>query len=368
MALLAGQIDELGLGDFYTVKGTEIVGANGTRFIFAGIRHNVTKIKSMEGVDVCWVEEAEKVSKESWDVLIPTIRKESSEIWISFNPKSKHDNTWVRFIETPSPDAEVVEVNWRDNPWFPEVLRKEMEHLKSISQADYLHIWEGLPLEDAGDTVFKPQWDQFWAARNYKGMNIYITVDPANSKKEGSDYTIFTVWGIGPDRNFYVIEWIRDKLDVYERALELFRLVQKYKPRKCGYEHYGMQADITVIEKLQEDNNYRFPIVALGGKVKKEDRIKSGLLPLLQEGRLFVPDHCTYTDRKGKTWDLTKEYMREKDVFPFADGFEVHDDMLDCMARIAEPDLGVLFPSGEILDVLAPTHYREQEDYNPFKY
>lgn len=141
--LLKDQIDALGLSDFYQVLESEIRGANGTMFVFAGVKNNPSKIKSAEGFDVCWVEEAEKVSEESWRVLIPTFRREGSEIWVSFNPHLQTDATYQRFVVNPPPGAVVVEINWRDNPWFPEVLEKERQHLEKTDPELYLHVWEG---------------------------------------------------------------------------------------------------------------------------------------------------------------------------------------------------------------------------------
>ena len=142
-ALLADQIKSLGLEDFYTVQNTSIFGKNGTEFLFAGLKHNITKIKSFEGVDICWVEEAQTTSKSSWDTLIPTIRKEGSEIWITFNPELDTDETYKRFVVMPPKTAKVVKVNWSDNPWFPKVLRDEMEDLKERDMDAYLNVWEG---------------------------------------------------------------------------------------------------------------------------------------------------------------------------------------------------------------------------------
>jgi len=142
-ALLSDQIKALGLEDFYTVQNTTIFGSNGTEFLFAGLKHNVTKIKSFEGVDICWVEEAQTTSKSSWDVLIPTIRKPESEIWVTFNPELDTDETYKRFVVLPPANAKVVKVNWSDNPWFPQVLRDEMEDLKARDMDAYLNVWEG---------------------------------------------------------------------------------------------------------------------------------------------------------------------------------------------------------------------------------
>ena len=142
--LLADKImasDELSA--FYTVQQASIKGINGTEFLFKGMKHNSTEIKSTEGIDICWVEEAEKVSDASWELLIPTIRKEGSEIWVSFNNKQPTDATYRLLVANKREDSIVKKVSWRDNPWFPDVLRKEMEHLKKVDYEAYLHVWEG---------------------------------------------------------------------------------------------------------------------------------------------------------------------------------------------------------------------------------
>ncbi len=141
--LLNDQIQSLGLGAFYEVLEAEIRGLNGSTFSFTGLATNtVESIKSFEGCDIVWVEEAQTVSKKSWDILIPTIRKPNSEIWVSFNPNIDTDDTYTRFVVNPPENAKVVKVNYTDNPWFPEVL--ETERLHSLkTNPDYANIWEG---------------------------------------------------------------------------------------------------------------------------------------------------------------------------------------------------------------------------------
>lgn len=142
-ALLSDQIRALGLDAHYEIQRARIVGTNGTTFGFEGLRHNITSIKSYEGADVCWVEEAQTVSKESWDILVPTIRKPESEIWVSFNPELDTDETYRRFVMHPPPNAVVAKVNYSENPWFPEVLDAERLHLKQTDPDAYLTVWEG---------------------------------------------------------------------------------------------------------------------------------------------------------------------------------------------------------------------------------
>jgi phage terminase large subunit len=141
--LLSDQIQLLGLGAFYEVLESEIRGRNGSSFSFTGLATNtVESIKSFEGCDVVFVEEAQTVSKKSWDILIPTIRKPNSEIWVSFNPGLDTDDTYTRFVVNPPENAKVVKVNYTDNPWFPEVLEIERQHSEKTNP-DYANIWEG---------------------------------------------------------------------------------------------------------------------------------------------------------------------------------------------------------------------------------
>lgn len=153
--LLDNQIQDMGLSGFYRVLETSIVGANGTEFVFAGLKQNIDNLKSYEGVDICWVEEAHVVSKKSWSKLIPTIRKEGSEVWVSFNPELETDETYQRFVVNPPPSAKVVKVNWSDNPWLSSVLRQEMEDLKAKDPDGYEHVYEGMCKQVVEGAVYR---------------------------------------------------------------------------------------------------------------------------------------------------------------------------------------------------------------------
>jgi phage terminase large subunit len=148
--LLGDQIKLMGLEGFYEVLTHEIRGKNGSAFIFSGLSNlTAATIKSYEGLDRAWVEEAQAVTRRSWDILVPTIRKDGSEIWVTFNPELDTDETFVRLVEDPPSDAYVQQLSWRENPWFPEVLKQERENfLRQVEQGkrtqeDYDNIWEG---------------------------------------------------------------------------------------------------------------------------------------------------------------------------------------------------------------------------------
>lgn len=156
--LLSDQIHRLGLEQYYEIQRSTILGSNGTAFLFEGVRHNVTKIKSMEGIDICWVEEAEKTSEDSWDVLIPTIRKEGSEIWMTFNPDQETDPTYQRFVVDPPQDTIVQHTTWRDNPHFPEALERERDYLWRVDPERAAHVWDGQCRQHTDAQVLKGKW------------------------------------------------------------------------------------------------------------------------------------------------------------------------------------------------------------------
>ena len=170
-------------------------------------------------------------------------------------------------------------------------------------------------------------------------FNKYIVVDPAGARKRNSDYTVMLVIGLGHDKNWYVIDGIRDRLNLKGRAEMLFMLHRRHSPLAVGYEQYGMQADIEYIETEQEARNYRFGITALGGNVAKNDRILS-LGPYFEQGRIYLPTRLPFITCEGKWDDLTRCFIEEYLAFPVTS----HDDMLDCFARIVEPKLGAEFP------------------------
>lgn len=185
LKLLADQTIALGLEDFYEVQTAAIYGKNGTEFSFIGLKNNPTKVKSYEGVDICWVEEAATVSKRSWDVLIPTIRKQGSEIWISFNPELETDETYKRFVLNPPPNSDVVKVNYVDNPWLPQTLRDEMEHSKNTDPDQYNHVWLGFTKKILDGAVYAKEMRK----AEEEGRFLRIKYDPSKP--------VHTFWDLG---------------------------------------------------------------------------------------------------------------------------------------------------------------------------
>lgn len=186
-----------------------------------------------------------------------------------------------------------------------------------------------------GANVFRREWIQ-WIEGDPKpeGLNIYILVDPANEKRKTNDYTTFWVIGLDSNRNYIGLDVIRDRLNLTERTNRLFDLHATWKPLHVVYEKYGMQADVQHIRYVQNERNYRFPIVEIGGSVPKLDRIRR-LIPVFESKRIYLRRSKTYSNSEGETRNLMDVFLEEEyAAFPVM----AHDDMFDCLARIEDPE------------------------------
>lgn len=182
--LLEEKIEALGVGSLFEVQQSKIIGKNGSLIIFQGMQdHTADSIKSLQGFQVAWVEEAQSLSQRSLDLLRPTIREEGSELWFSFNPCNNTDpvDSLLRG-DNPPPGTVVVEANWRDNPSFPDVLRVEMEYDRGRDPDKYAHVWEGKYLQRSDAKVFR-NWkiEEFEAPKDAVhrfGADFGFSVDP----------------------------------------------------------------------------------------------------------------------------------------------------------------------------------------------
>lgn len=235
--LLADIIRAHNLTGFYSVQEASIRGGNGAEFVFRGLKHNARDLKSLEGADICWIEEAENVSDNSYEILIPTIRKEGSEIWATFNVKNIADPTYRRFITEAGDDTDSRKVSWRDNPFLPEVLRLEMEKLKSRDPEAYAHIWEGEPDNRRSGAVYAKQIAK---ARDEKRITL-VPYDPACE--------VFTAWdlGYGDSTAIWFLQWVGRELrwiDFYENSGEqLLHYAETVKAKKYNYSLHFLPHD-----------------------------------------------------------------------------------------------------------------------------
>ncbi len=218
LQLLADQIERLGLQDYFEVQKNQIIGSNGSRFIFEGLRSNITKIKSLEGIDIVWVEEAEAVTKTSFQVLIPTIRKPGSEIWVSFNPYDELDDVYQRFVLSPPPETYSVQINYPQNPWLPEELLKEAEYMKSQDEGLYRHIWLGECLSNKEGAYYAQQIKQLDEQGHITSVNIE------------SNLPVNTYWDLGVSDSTAI--WF---VQVFNNEI---RVIDYYENHSEGLNHY----------------------------------------------------------------------------------------------------------------------------------
>jgi predicted phage terminase large subunit-like protein len=188
---------------------------------------------------------------------------------------------------------------------------------------------------------------------HWKKMTRYLLVDPASGKKKDSDYTAMWVVGLASDGNYYVLDMLRDRLTLTERTERLFLLHRKWHPKEVRYEKYGMMADIEHIKSRQEIENYRFDLKEVGGQTKKEDRI-GRLIPAFEQGKFFFPKSYHVTDYQKVVVDLVRIFLEEEFAsFPVG----LHDDMLDSLSRISEPEMKLVWPKEEKTTIDPPKHY-----------
>lgn len=190
---------------------------------------------------------------------------------------------------------------------------------------------------------FKVEWLKYYRGTlDHRNMVKLLLVDPANAKKEISDYTSIWVLGFNSDRKVYVLDLVRDRLNLTERTAAVFALHRAYQPAQVGYERYGKDADIEHIESEMERRLYNFTITELGGPMPKTDRIRR-LIPWFEKGDIILPEHFTRSNYEGRAEDLVKVFVDDEyTAFPVS----VHDDMLDALARLCDEKIVVNFPLG----------------------
>ena len=187
--------------------------------------------------------------------------------------------------------------------------------------------------------------------------NYYLLADPASEKKKTSDYTVFAVIGCAEDGNYYLVDGVRDKMNLTQRTNKLIELHRKWRPVNTGYERYGMQADIEHVKYVQEQEGYRFQITELAGAMPKNDRIRR-LVPIFEQRRFYIPVKLLYVTAENKAADFIHQLINDEYVnFPSAS----HDDMMDCISRICDENMNVVFPK-----IVPPKQIIERQiEYDP---
>jgi predicted phage terminase large subunit-like protein len=246
-----------------------------------------------------------------------------------------------------------------DNGTFegePVLLTRERLVEKRRDQGPYTFNCQMLQNPVADSTQgFKREWLKHYDGDCELGTNKYLLVDAANEKRKTSDYTSMWVVGLGQDGNYYILDIIRDRLNITERSELVIKMHRKWKPLEVRYEKYGMMADVEFIKRLQTEQNYRFDIIEVGGQLPKADRIRR-LVPIFEQGKMYLPQALYKTDYEKIPRELVNTFVEEEYMaFPVS----IHDDMLDALARIAEPDLPLVWPQVEV----EPERYKRNRSH-----
>lgn len=298
--LLADRIKALELESFFNIQKESITSLSGSEFIFKGLRHNISEIKSMEGIDICWVEEAEKVSRDSWDTLIPTIRKEQSEIWISFNPEDEKSPTYQRFVVNKPPDSLVAHVTWQDNKKFPEVLKKEMEYDRKVDYEKYLHVWEG-QVKKYGEACIFAKKIEVREFETPEGVELYFGAD----------------WGFSNDPCVLGRMWMNDlKTELYidyeffAVGVEINELERAFDTVP-GSRKWKITADSERPDTISYMRNKGFNIV---GAEKGKGSVEDGIQFLRGFEKIVIHPRCrgavdNFSNYKWKQERITQEIL-----------------------------------------------------------
>jgi hypothetical protein len=305
---IESNIERLGFSKYFTSTRESIVGYNGSEFIFQGLRANVEQIKSLEDITIAYVEEAETVTKESWDVLIPTIRAEKSEIWLCFNPRDEVDYTYQYFVKNPPDNSVSAFINYIDNPFCPQVMKDEAAALKRRNIGEYNHIWLG-QCRQANENAL---WKRLTMIDPYRVGSIdpteldriIVAVDPAVTSSDSSDETGIVVAGVkyggrNADNHYYVLDDDSMRGTPNEWAE---RLVELY----YGYEADRIVAEVNnggdMIEALirDKDKSVAFQAVrATRGKILRAEPIAAlyerGVVHHAGHFAILEDQMCNYT-------------------------------------------------------------------------
>ena len=307
--LLAMKIEELGVGSYFDVQDKQIRSKHGDGLIiFQGMQnHTADSIKSLEGYDRAWVEEAQSLSQHSLDLLRPTIRKPNSELWFSWNPRKAEDPVDALLRgDNPPPDSTVVEVNYADNPWFPDVLREEMEYDRGRDRDKYNHVWLGKYLQNSEAQVFK----------NWSVQEFDTPMDA--TLRFGAD------WGFASDptvlvRCFIIGRKLFIDYEAYAVGCEIVNIPDLFMTVPEA-EKWPITADSARPETISHVKKHGFPRImpAVKGPKSLEDGIE-----WLKSFEIIVHPRCKHTIDELSLYSYKIDKLTEQ-VLPILEDKENH--------------------------------------------
>lgn len=307
----------------YDVGVDYIRGANGTEFIFRGLRHNLGSIKSLANIDLCIVEEAEDVPEESWQVLEPTIRAPSSEIWVIWNPRTRNSPTDKRFIQSNPPRSHIVMMNYADNPWFPAELEEQRQHARrTMDDALYRHVWEGDYYEQSEAQIF---------AGKYR-------IEEFEIGKIGWDGPYFGLdFGFANDPTAAIQCWIHDrKLYIEHEAggtgMELDDTSDYLIERIPSIRHHTVRADNARPESISYLTRHGLPYVEAVEKGKGS--VEDGIEFIKSFDEVVIHPRCKETAKEFRLYSYKVDRL-SGDILPVI--VDANNHYIDAVRYALEP-------------------------------
>lgn len=301
LPLLDQEITDLGLRDFYDVQRNAIYGRNGTEFIFKGIHNNLNSIRSLQGVTIAWGEEVQTLREEAYKVLIPTIREQGSQFILTYNPDLESDPTYQRFQVSPPPNAHVVEVNYDQNPFFPDVLREDMEWCRQTDVDAYMHIWRGMCRIHSAAQIMNGKWE-------------ISRFDPP----PGVEYLHGVDFGFAVDPTTAVRCYIHDGClyiyqECYKHRLDIDVTADAFKHAIPGIEDYIVRGDSARPETISYLQRHGIPNMV--GVDKWPGSVEDGISVLRSFKKIIIHEQCIHTIQEAKLYSY-KKHAQTGDILP----------------------------------------------------
>ena len=316
LSILKRVIEDSKIDMFFDPTNEGLRCKNGTEFIFRGLQHP-DRIKSLDAIKYCWVEEAHAISQRAWEYLIPTVREPGSEIWVTFNPDQESDPVYDMFVTTPREDAEIVKIDYHDNEFFPDVLKQELEYDKRIDYEKYMHIWEGACRTISDAQIFRgkyrvdvfetPEVDRF-----YYGADWGFSQDPTTLVrcfiKNDILFIDYEAYGVGVD---------------IDETPQLFRSVP-------GADKWPITGDSARPETISYLQRHGFKI---RGASKGKGSVEDGIAFIRSFPVVVIHERCKHTADEFKLYSY-KEDKLTGDILPVVK--DEHNHCIDALRYALE--------------------------------
>lgn len=311
------------LNDFFEIGEKYIRTKCGrVSYIFSGLRHNLDSIKSKARILLAWVDEAESVSEMAWSKLIPTVREHNSEIWLTWNPEKRDSATDKRFRQFPPDSSVIVEMNYTDNPWFPDVLEQErLNDKKRLDDATYRWIWEGAYLEASEAQIFNGKYEELEFKPNqdfngpYFGLDFGFAKDPTAAVK---------CWVF--DNNLYI------EHEAGKTGLELDHTADFVKERVPDIEKYILRADSARPESISYLKRNGIPRIE--GVKKWSGSVEDGIEHIKSYRKIYIHPRCKETLREFRLYSYKTDRLTG-DVLPTV--LDEHNHYIDAIRYALNP-------------------------------